>query len=512
MYISNIFLQNFRNFEDAEISLNPGLNVLIGENNAGKSNLLQAIRLVFSNKISKKLSIHDFFKGIKAFDSPPSITITAIIQGDGFDTPEDKATIAPWLTKLESPWQATLQFTFYLPDKHHIEYQKDIQKIKDKRADVGSYWDNLESYLPKYTAKIFGGNPDSKNRADYELLEKIDCQLLDAIRDVETRMFSGKSPLLRDILEYFLDHDIKKDTKIDNDVKKAKIAERQEKFLSLSKPVVDELHGRISLDNITIFADKTGASKGGTPALCGEICEREVIDALQLMIKHFGFEIPISCNGLGYNNLLFMALLLSKIDVQMSIDCNGDNSIVFPLLLIEEPEAHLHPALQFKFLRFLRDELATRKSSKQIFITTHSTHIAAAVELDAIIVLSRVNDKFKAAYPGKVFSSSDEDNDSKDYVQRYFDATKSNMLFSKGVVLVEGISEQLLIPCFAEYMEKRIEDAHVAVVRVDGLTFKHFIKIYGTGVKADRLKYALETKVACVLDADPKRILVPPTR
>jgi putative ATP-dependent endonuclease of OLD family len=81
------------------------------------------------------------------------------------------------------------------------------------------------------------------------------------------------------------------------------------------------------------------------------------------------------------------------------------------------------------------------------------------------------------------------------------------MLFSKGVVLVEGISEQLLIPCFAEYMEKRIEDAHVAVVRVDGLTFKHFIKIYGAGVKADRLKYALETKVACVLDADPKRIL-----
>ena len=188
----------------------------------------------------------------------------------------------------------------------------------------------------------------------------------------------------------------------------------------------------------------------------------------------------------------------------------GDNAKIFPFLLIEEPEAHLHPAMQYNFLKFLtkeiKNETKDNKISRQIFITSHSTHITSAVSLDSVIcMLSNQDNKIDAKYPGRVFSDSKEDKKSKKYIERYLDATKSNMLFSKGVIFVEGLAEQLLLPCLAEYAECPLEEKHVATVRVDGLTFKHFIKLFGAGIQEDRKKFSLSRKVSCIVDSDPKR-------
>src|SRR5690606_25191049 len=107
-------------------------------------------------------------------------------------------------------------------------------------------------------------------------------------------------------------------------------------------------------------------------------------------------------NGLGYNNLIFMSLLLAKMQVNSDGNYLGSNAKVFPVLAIEEPEAHLHPAMQYKFLKFLKENKDTRKV-RQIFVTTHSTQITSAVSLDEIICLHNEAGKVLVGYPGKTF-------------------------------------------------------------------------------------------------------------
>jgi predicted ATP-dependent endonuclease of OLD family len=106
-------------------------------------------------------------------------------------------------------------------------------------------------------------------------------------------------------------------------------------------------------------------------------------------------------------------------------------------------------------------------------------------------------------YPSKVFTETVEDKSSKIYVQRFLDATKSNMLFADRLIFVEGLAEQLLIPCFAEYLQKEEEliDKHVSIISVDSRTFKHFLKIFA--YNPDNNPNAINKKVVCITDADP---------
>ncbi|WP_242845237.1 ATP-dependent endonuclease [Clostridium novyi] len=112
------------------------------------------------------------------------------------------------------------------------------------------------------------------------------------------------------------------------------------------------------------------------------------------------------------------------------------------------------------------------------------------------------------AYPAKTFISRNEkhieviQSNSKKYVQRFFDATKSSMLFAEKVILVEGIAEQLLLPIFANYMEKSLEENHVAVINVGGRYFQHFLYMFNS-----KNKFTINRKIACITDLDPTRRL-----
>lgn len=119
MYISKVKINNYRSFINTEIDLNEGINVLIGHNNAGKSNLLKALAIVLGST-SKKMSIHDFNKDIKLEKlkgGPPRITIEIhITQSTNEDLMgDDLVTVSNWLTKLEEPYEAKLQYEFFLP-------------------------------------------------------------------------------------------------------------------------------------------------------------------------------------------------------------------------------------------------------------------------------------------------------------------------------------------------------------------------------------------------------------
>ncbi|MCY8037651.1 AAA family ATPase [Bacillus paralicheniformis] len=502
MYISNITITNYKNFRSNSIDFNSGINVIIGHNNAGKSNLLRALALIFNSNTKKYLSIDDFNKNIpieELKEYPPSIKITATLKQDDCEEliGDDLVTVSNWITKLEEPYEAKLQYEFYLPSKFHEKYKNIINKAKD----IFEVWKFVqEEFLRFYTYKIFGGDPTNQITAESESLNKFDFQFLDAIRDVERNMFSGKNTLLKNVLDFFMDYNIKSDESLAKEEKENAIKEKKKEFGDLAGNLIGLLNQRMTegKKQILSYANDIGASfDKSTPNFDGSISDIELYSALKLIVEYeTGIKMPIINNGLGYNNLIYMSLLLSKMQVDANEEYLGSNAKVYPMLVIEEPEAHLHPTMQRHLLNFLRRNLNNKKV-RQIFVTTHSTHITGSVNLDELICIYKEGINTLIGYPGKSFGKSEE---SKKYVQRFLDATKSNMLFAEKIILVEGLAEQILMSVFAEYLNTSIEDCHIAVINVGGRYFDHFLNLFNA-----TNPYSIKRKVACITDRDPER-------
>jgi len=494
MYISSLRILNYRCFDCFTVDFNPGVNVIIGENNSGKTSLLKALGLLFDRSSRPRMQIYDFHQGIEDFSKPPSIAISATLTSSPHDTIQDKALVATWLTKLESPWEAQLTYLFSLAEEAVPAFHRELGDVPE-RKDKEKFWKIIQRYLPKYVSRIFGGLLDTQMKAEGEFLNKFDYQFLDAIRDVESELFSGSNPMLRNMLQQVLDID----------APAATILERESEFGNMAQQLTKSLVERINLPTLIELINRTGAEDGGIPALGGTVTENDLITALRLFISREGLNLPASHNGLGYNNLLYISLVLASLKFKSSVDRRGPNAVLFPMLVIEEPEAHLHPSLQHKLLRYIRERVEQTQDSRQVFLTTHSTHITAASELDSIICMQapQRGHGVRVSYPGRAFPETSEGIASKKYVERYLDATKSNMLFAKGIILVEGIAEQLLIPCLAESIGVPLEDKHVAVIAVGGSTFKHFVPIFGATDSGEVRQCTLDRPVSCLLDADP---------
>ncbi|MFZ1643300.1 MAG: AAA family ATPase [Candidatus Contendobacter sp.] len=493
MYIAKLVITNLRCFRQTTVDFQPGINVILGENNAGKTALLRALRLVFDRSGRLRPDLPDFYQGIADFTKAPTISVTATLRSSAADTIDDKALVATWLTKLDAPWEAQLTYEFFLPHEEAPAFTAACGAAPDR----DQFFRVLEQFIPKYVARIFAGLPGNRLVAEPDGLARFDCHTVDAIRDAESELLAGTNPLLRTMLRQVLDHD----------ADEAETLERRRHFRTLTQDARSNLTGRMNLDALFQLAKDTGAADGGTPILRDAIDEDDFIAALRLYIDRAPFAVPATHNGLGYNNLVYISLLLASLQFKASVLRRGQNAVLFPMLLIEEPEAHLHPALQYKLLKYIQKRLSPEKTSRQVFLTTHSTHITAAAGLEPIICLSlsEADGCVHVAYPARVFGESPEGKASRNYVERYLDATKSNMLFAKGVIFVEGIAEQLLVPCFSQCISRPIENHHVAVIAVGGVTFKHFLPLFGAGEDESLRRYALCRRVACMVDADPAR-------
>ena len=104
---------------------------------------------------------------------------------------------------------------------------------------------------------------------------------------------------------------------------------------------------------------------------------------LKLIIRHeTGVEIPAANNGLGYNNLIYMSLLLAKMQASADGNYMKRQAKLYSLLAIEEPEAHLHPAMQYQFLNFLNSN-RSKHNVNQIIVTTHSPLVLDILEKES---------------------------------------------------------------------------------------------------------------------------------
>ena len=150
-------------------------------------------------------------------------------------------------------------------------------------------------------------------------------------------------------------------------------------------------------------------------------------------------------------------------------------------MLVEELEAHLHPQLQMKLLKYLSKQ--AEEYDIQVIITTHSTTLAAATPINQIICFSRFEDEVFVT----PISKCELDKKAENFINRWLDATKSTLLFSKGNILVEGLAEAILAPKLAEiYLKNRndtlgistLEDAGASVINMNGIYFQHFMQLY----------------------------------
>ncbi|EEW68015.1 RecF/RecN/SMC N-terminal domain protein [Lactobacillus helveticus DSM 20075 = CGMCC 1.1877] len=503
LFISSVEITNFRTFKEKQIiRFTEGINILVGPNNIGKTTIISAIRLIFDkNKFG--LDINDFSKTEtkeELKNCSPKITVSVNLQKsnkEGSDS-DDLLAIRNWLTDIDNPYKAKITMQFQLPTKYEKAY---LDAVKDL-DDIGSVWLELEDeFLPKYQRKYFVG--ESAQPLMDNSLSRFNCQYLPAIRDAEKRMNSGNKYLLNKLLNFFIDYDLKSNEELKKSDIEKKMQKRHKDFHDLAVKLLNNLSPRFKegKKEMLKYSSQTGATfDGEEPEFNSALNDHDILKEFSLVVKNGESNVPINLNGLGYNNLIYISLVLAELQQSRDNSYFGDNSSVFPFLLIEEPEAHLHPDMQYDFLKFLQNNIkdgTTSETAKQVIITTHSPNITAAASLDDLIVLSKYKSGVKIGYPGETFIDNPKD---KKFVERFLDVTRSNLFFTNQLIFIEGLAEQMLIPQFMKADTSNIQNRHISIINLSGRYFIPFLRMFDTNKNPNT---AIYKQIACLTDLDP---------
>lgn len=471
MYIKKLSVQGYRCFSECfEINFRKGLNVIVGENGAGKTSIINSFRQLFIDTESGSYSVSsdDFNKPFKE----KSIASDSFIIKVEFDN-------------LEGP--EPIAFLQWSDATNNVILNLEVLNKELRGRFKKSFW---------------GGNSKS-SQFDVELFDKIHCIYLPPLRDAESKLVNGRQSRLSKLLK-FIEAD---------QIKKCKKAEEQhpleKKFKEFNQSLIDDTDSSIKKAN-KLIADHLLEAIGQNFSQSTHIqfVENEfskIVENLRLIFfpKITTAEADqfrdLCQNSLGYNNLLYIASILAELTLTKE-------ESLYRLLLIEEPEAHLHPQLQVRLLDHL--EKVANEHKVQVVVTTHSTVLASSVHLDKIIHLTK-NDN-PTATPLAECGLADNN---LSFLNRWLDITKSNLLFASGVILVEGIAEQMIIPELAKTVLKgkeinNIEDYGVSVINLNGIYFNHFMRLYCniTGVpdvQEDQVGLNVPIRCAGITDLDP---------
>lgn len=427
MHISNLKLWNFRKFGSNEefdlikpnldLNFTKGLNVIIGENDSGKSAIIDAIKIVLKTHSYEYIKIEhdDFYNNASRFRIE--------IRFENL-SPNEAKNFTEWIG-----WTGT--------GEEAEPYLKVILDIKRKD----------EKILP---SDVKAGVDDEGYQLTAEAREYLKATYLKPLRDAENELIAKKNSRLSQILigdEAFKgkekDHEL---VVIFNEFNenlkkyfKGELNANQE-----GKLIKDKIDGYIKQ-----FYNKNNETEFETAK--GEI--KSILEKLTLTLK----DEPNP--GLGTLNRLCMAAEL--------LHLSKENWSGIRLGLIEEIEAHLHPQAQMQVIETLQN-----LDTIQLILTTHSPNLASKLKLENLIICNN-----SSAFPmGSAYTKLDSENYI--FLEKFLDTTKANLFFAKGVIFVEGWAEELLIPSIAKSIGINLTEKGVSIVNIGHTGFDHYAKIY----------------------------------
>lgn len=463
MYISSISLKNFRIFGDqkTKINFNKGLTLLVGENDSGKSAVIDALKIVlgttdlnwyrikdsdFNNEdITKEIEI------VCKFSDLTNVECAAFLEYLTYEKSSDSEDMpvlyVNWNCKMLlnlTPFRPITRITTGINSDGPTLSQeaKELLRVTHLRALRDAYSD-MQSGRNSRLSQVMQNIPNlNAGRDTYTEDSELDELSLTGIFNLSNQLLSDYAPLksasqkMSDILD-------KKMLLKNDDIKVSLNVSGMEKVES--KKIVS------LLEKLDLTIDKDTSSLKGLP-------------------------------GLGTSNIMSMACeLLLKENIQESSQ----------FLLIEEPESHIHAQRQLKLIKSLQNE--TELANQQIILTTHSPLLASVVKLENIIIIKSGN-----SYPlAKGYTKLDDEDYA--FLEKYIDATKANLFFSRSVIVVEGPGEALLVPTLATLLDRDFTDYGVSLVDVRGTGLRRYSKIFQ---RENENVEPLNIKVACVTDRD----------
>ncbi|MFJ9256287.1 ATP-dependent nuclease [Bacillus velezensis] len=481
MYISQVHIQNYRSFNDFKISLNEGLSIIIGENNVGKSNFLESLNLVFNRNYSlakKTLQQEDFWSGLIIKDKWPEVKIEITLRG--IKTEDELAVTSKWLTR--NPEEAKLTYKFRPKSNISAKLPKKSKSISE-----------IQLPLHEYEWVIYGGEIETTDAFDFNMLAKFGIEYVGALRDATSEL-KKSSGQLQQILKSL-------------DINENELDRISKKLEALNKEIIKGNGVQETQAHINRFLGKiTGFSRQEVKIQMSDNDYVSLLKDLKVLIGSVGENAhPVNINGLGYNNLLYISMLLTKFTTLKELKQNSN--YLFPILIVEEPEAHLHTHLQ----KYLAKYFFGQEVVGQVIMTTHSTHVSSHADLDSLIVFYKKSGRNYSRRIGTIFDSNNkEQREYKQHLKRWLDATKSDIFFGKKVLLLEGIAERLLMPKFFSILynskdnvsgwENTLESEGISLISVDGVAFRPFLQLF-----SDK---GLDIKCAVLTDSDPEAIPV----
>lgn len=445
MYLVKITVKGFRKISYTEVLFQRGLNIIIGENNAGKTAIVDALRALLSTTEEGSLrldemDLHVGPDGVRATE----IVFSYVFHGLSLDEEADfVAALKP--SGIAGKYDAHFGIRYAVASSG---------RLRPKRW-CGDHEENLISA---------------------EMLEDLRAVYLPPLRDPASGLRPSRSSQLARLL-----------TRLASPNQQSEITELIRNFeqnLEKEKPVAS-IQEAIKKQHESMLGSelKQHLSVGLTAPDFQRIAAR-----LQVEVDFFDVE----QNGLGYNNLIYMAVVLSELET------NPDAA--YRALIIEEPEAHLHPQLQGVLLKFLqgKERQEDGHESVQIFVTSHSPNFVSIADLDTLCCVHQTSTGVRSFSPRTV---KFEPENKKNKLQRYLDVTRAELFFARRIILVEGTSELFIVDALARKAGYNLKQSSVSILSADGLNFDCFLPLFGDN--------ALQIRVAVITDSDPPADVYP---
>lgn len=438
MHLAQLSITNFRRVTHATLQFRAGLNVIVGPNNIGKTAVVDALRALLAG----------------ADDPYPRFS------RDDIHVPLDK----------QASGEIRFEYVFRdLSQDDEAEFLHALRPSADGKTEAVmgvTYGDADKSGRLK--PRRWCGDFDEVSMTS-SMLENLRSVYLQPLRDAEQGLRPSRTSQLSRLL-HLLSDDTGKEAI-------TKALKRLDEELKAQKPIKDTqsaITGRHRTMLGERLAQVVDVGLAGTDFA-------KLAARLSLTVDSF----EIERNGLGYNNLIFMAVVLSELSK------NADAA--FRSLIVEEPEAHLHPQLQAVLLRYLSSVDRGEPGDKQVqvFVTSHSPNFASIADLDSIVCLMEAGPKAAAFHPRSVKFETGK----REKLARYLDVTRAELFFARRAIFVEGAAELLLVNILALREGKDLRDHGVSLISVEGLNFDSFMPLFGEN--------AITIPVSIITDADP---------